>query len=359
MKIFKATRRYEKRLREQLDVFEDDLAFKAKKMSEDAFSFLRGTFYRWMQLWPETCKKIAKAPVVLSVGDLQAANFGTWRNTKNQLVWGINDFDETAPLPYTQDLTRLAASVELASESEELKIGLEEACEAILNGYRESIESGGKPFILNRENDWLRKAYLQDKKSPDVFWRELDQLPDLEVEIPPNARAALELSFPARGLEFRLKHRQAGVGSLGRPRFTALATHKGKPIARDTKPLLPSAAFWAKKKHKRAGIYYEDILTRAVRSLDPIVKVHQGWVVRRLAPDCRRVELDELGPERDEKRMMYAMGWETGNIHLGTPNAIPAVLQDLKDRKKDWLVKAPGKMAKATAKEWEKWKKRD
>ena len=135
MKIFKATRKYEKWLRQNIGVFEDDLSLKAKKLAEDPSAFLRGTFYRWMQLWPDICKKIADAPFVLSVGDLHAANFGTWRDAKDQLVWGINDFDEAKPLPYTLDLTRLAASVELASEMQELKISLEEACEAILEGY--------------------------------------------------------------------------------------------------------------------------------------------------------------------------------------------------------------------------------
>jgi len=165
MKIFKATRKYEKWLRQVLGVFEDDLSLKAKKLAENPSAFLRGTFYRWMQLWPELCKKISNAPLVLSVGDLHAANFGIWRDARDQLVWGINDFDEAAPLPYTLDLTRLAASVELASESHELKTGLEEACEAILEGYQESLESGGKPFILNDGNEWLRKAYVQGGKS--------------------------------------------------------------------------------------------------------------------------------------------------------------------------------------------------
>jgi uncharacterized protein (DUF2252 family) len=132
MKIFKSTRKYEKWLRKELNVFEDDLTLKAQKLTEDRFTFLRGTFYRWMQLWPDVCKKAADAPMVLSVGDLHAANFGTWRDAKGQLVWGVNDFDEAAPLPYTQDLIRLVTSVELASEIEQLKIGLEEACEVIL-----------------------------------------------------------------------------------------------------------------------------------------------------------------------------------------------------------------------------------
>jgi hypothetical protein len=359
MKIFKATRRYEKWLRRELGVFEDDLLLKARRLTEDPSAFLRGTFYRWMQLWPDICKKLADAPVVLSVGDLHAANFGTWRDARDQLVWGINDFDEAAPLPYALDLTRLAASVELASITQELKISLEEACEVILDGYEESLECGGKPFILNDENEWLGRAYLEGRKSADEYWMKLEQLPDVEVEIPDEARIALEAALPARGLEYRLKHRLAGVGSLGRPRYTALAIFEDEPIARETKPLLPSAALWADTKHKYAEIYYEEVLARAVRSLDPLVKVYEGWVVRRLAPDCHRIELSELRPEREEKRMLRAMGWETGNIHLGTPNAIRAVLKDLKTRKEDWLVKAAGKMVKATLKDWEMWKARE
>jgi hypothetical protein len=224
--------------------------------------------------------------------------------------------------------------VELASESQELKVGLEDACEAILDGYEESLECGGKPFLLNEENEWLQKVYLNGSKSADEYWLNLEQLQDAEIEAPAEARIALESTLP-------VKHRLAGVGSLGRPRYTALATFEEEPSARETKPLLPSAALWADKKHKDAEIYYEEVLARAVR---------------RLAPDCRRIELSELGPERDEKRMLRAMGWETGNIHLGTPRAVKAMLKDLKARKKDWLVKAAGKMVKATRKDWELWR---
>jgi len=356
MKIHKSTRKYEKWIRKEFNVFEDDLALKMQKLTADRFSFLRGTFYRWMQLFPEVCKKAAAAPIVLSVGDLHAANFGTWRDAKGQLVWGVNDFDEAAPLPYTQDLVRLATSVELASEIEELKIGLEEACEAILDGYRESLESNGKPIILDEEHNWLRKIYSRNENSAEKFWKKIDNLPDIDHEVPAEARIALEATFPAKGLAYRVKRRQAGVGSLGRPRYTALTAWQGEQIARETKPLIPSVALWAEKKHKNAEIYYEEILARAVRSLDPVVKVYSGWVVRRLAPDCMRIELVELGPERDEKRMLRAMGWETGNIHLGTPTMVKAVLDDLKNRKKDWLKKAAEKMTVVTLKDWEKWK---
>lgn len=356
MKIFKATRKYENWLREELHVLEDDLELKAVRLADDPFTFLRGTYYRWMQLFPDICKKIADAPMVLAVGDLHAANFGTWRNARGELVWGINDFDEAAPLPYTIDLTRLAASVELASVSQELKISLKEACEAILKGYRESLESGGKPFILDGENNWLRKIYLQNEKEPEKYWRKLDLARDVEGEVPNDARLALEASLPDN-VTYRLKHRWAGIGSLGRERYTALAEWNGEPIAREAKPLLPSVALWVEHKFANAEIYYEEILARVVRSADPVLKVYGGWVVRRLAPDSRRIELEELGPERDEEKMMYAMGWEIGNIHLGTPSVVDDILNDLKNRKKKWLVKAAKKMADATVKDWELWRK--
>ena len=121
--------------------------------------------------------------------------------------------------------------------------------------------------------------------------------------------------------------------------------------------MIPSAALWAQKKLKGADVQYEEVLARAVRRLDPILKVYEGWVVRGLAPDRCRIELDELGPERDEARMMRAMGWEVANIHLGTRAAVKNVLADLKERKKNWLVKYADRMVGVTLEDWELYKK--
>jgi len=359
MKIFKSTHKYETWLREQFDIFEDDLALKQQLLAKDPFTFLRGTFYRWMQCFPEVCKKATDAPVVLSVGDLHAANFGTWRDARGDLIWGVNDFDEAAHLPYTQDLIRLAASVELAAEAEELKVSLGEACEAILDGYRDGLEKGGKPFVIDENREWLSKAYGKSARQVDEFWGKLNQLPALEKEPPLEVRSMLEASLPSKEMEYRLAHRQAGVGSLGRPRITLLAQWQGEPIALEAKALIPSAAKWAMKKLKGADIQYEEVLARAVRKLDPQMKVYQGWVVRGLAPDRGRIELEELGPERDEIRMLCAMGAETANIHLGTRAVVKDVLDDLKGRKPAWLRKNAEKMVEATLKDWEMWKTED
>src|ERR1043166_1717766 len=132
--ISHATHQYEIWLASHLRVLKSDLRQKHRMMAQDPFSFLRATFYRWMQLFPELCPKASKAPVVLAVGDLHVANFGTWRDAEGRLIWGINDFDEAFPLPYTLDLIRLGTSASIAIKSENLTIGVLEACDAILEG---------------------------------------------------------------------------------------------------------------------------------------------------------------------------------------------------------------------------------
>jgi uncharacterized protein (DUF2252 family) len=129
--IAKATRRYEFGLSSHTTLVKQDLRRKHQRMAEGVFPFLRATVYRWMQLWPEVCADVANAPRLLSVGDLHIENFGTWRDLEGRLVWGVNDFDEAAILPFTQDLVRLAASTLLAIEEGHLSLKARGACAEI------------------------------------------------------------------------------------------------------------------------------------------------------------------------------------------------------------------------------------
>jgi uncharacterized protein (DUF2252 family) len=113
MNIHKATQSYENWMRSCTAVIEAHLRLKHKQMRESPFLFFRGTFYRWAQLWPNVCASLRDAPKVLAVGDLHVGSFGTWRDTEGRLSWGVDDFDESYPLPYTNDLVRLAASVRI------------------------------------------------------------------------------------------------------------------------------------------------------------------------------------------------------------------------------------------------------
>src|SRR6202451_727258 len=151
MTIRKATSDYETWLAKHITLLPADLKRKHQAMAQDLFPFFRATFYRWMQLWPKACADEARAPRVLAVGDLHVENFGTWRDVEGRLVWGINDFDEVYELPYTIDLVRLAASAHIAIRESRLEIAAKDACDAILTGYKRSLETGGLPFLLADE----------------------------------------------------------------------------------------------------------------------------------------------------------------------------------------------------------------
>lgn len=48
---------------------------------------------------------------VQACGDMHVANFGVFASAERNLIFGINDFDETLPGPWEWDLKRLAASI--------------------------------------------------------------------------------------------------------------------------------------------------------------------------------------------------------------------------------------------------------
>jgi len=354
MNIVKATRRYENWLRKLIPLLDQDRQRKHTSMAADPFQFFRATFYRWMQLWPRKCAGFDAAPKVLAVGDLHVENFGTWRDIEGRLVWGINDFDEACRLPYTVDLVRLAASAHLAIKGAHLQIGGKDACEAITAGYEEGLSTGGQAFVLEEHHSWLRFLTSGVLREPRRFWAKLEALPT-EAQVPESARKAIEKLLPARGLTYRIVHRIAGLGSLGRERYLAIAECHGGKIAREAKSLAPSAAAWAYNVKSR-DIHYEEILQRSVRSIDPFVHMKGRWIVRRLAPDCSRVELADMPKRRDESRLLRCMGFETANVHLGTPRLAKIILKDLRGRPRHWLHDVSSGMVSAVVDDWESWR---
>jgi len=355
MKFPKSTARYEEWLSSQLTIVEADLELKHQQMAADLFPFLRATYYRWAQLWPQVCGELAAAPRVLAVGDLHVENFGTWRDSEGRLIWGINDFDEAWRLPYTNDLVRLAASAQMAIAANHLAIEMKDAAQAILHGYAESLAAGGRPFVLAEHHQALRDMAVGRLKEVTSFWEKLCQCAPVKAEIPAGAAKGIARLLPEPDLPRQYVHRVAGLGSLGRQRFVALADWHAAKIAREAKAMAPSACWWAEGCKGPARIRYQEILDTAVRCVDPYVRLKGRWIVRRLAPDCSRIELAALPKERDEIRLLDAMGFETANVHLGSRNA-RAIRDDLKRRGGAWLAKAAGEMVKALRGDWEEWR---
>src|SRR5256712_7325969 len=344
--IVEATARYEAWLAERIPLVKPDLELKHHAMSAGIFPFLRATFYRWAARWRALVGDVASAPTGLAVGDLHVENFGPWRDAEGRLVWGVNDFDEAWPLPYPNDLVRLAASALLAREYHDLRIDGKEAVSAILDGYQEALEHGGHAFVLAEHHTALREMALYRLHDPESFWNKLESLPTVKSPVPKIVLSSLRRALPERGLKARIVHRVAGLRSLGRQRCVALAAWRGGRVAREAKALAPLAE----------KIHYDAILRRGVRCPDPCVRVDGAWLVRRLAPDCSRVRLNELPRKRDEARLLSAMGWETANVHLGSP-ASRAIRADVKPRDQGWLHDAARRLADAIADEWRDWRK--
>jgi hypothetical protein len=355
MNIFKATTSYETWLRSRIPVVEADLKQKHEFMAEDEFRFFRGTFYRWTQLWAKHCRDLASAPSILAVADLHVNSFGTWRDKIGRLVWGVDDFDEAYTLPYTNDLVRLATSARLARSLDHLQINSKNACDAILEGYSDSLKAGGTPIVLEDKNAWFTSIALSRLDDPPSFWRKLESNSAPRHPVPATPKKLWEELFPGHNLRYRVIKRTAGTGSLGHPRIVAIADWEGGKIALEAKLLAPSACVWAGG-DKTGAIHYQQVLRDAVRCRDPYVRASNSWRISRLAPDSSPVDIETLPKKRDEDRMLNAMGWEAANVHLGTKRAFRFIQVDLRKRRGNWLRVAAKEMAKIVSKDWTDWR---
>jgi uncharacterized protein DUF2252 len=354
MTIFDATSRYERWAARRVPLITADLKEKHKAMKRDSFSFLRATYYQWARIWGDLAGDVAKVPEVLSVGDVHVENFGTWRDAEGRLVWGINDFDEADELPFANDLLRLSVSAVIAIEQKALPFHQGDAVALILAGYRQGIRSDGMPFVLEEHHRSLKEIALRRFKAAEDFWKgTLDNPPS---DRPPRlARRLLERLLPAGVVSLRLLHRTAGLGSLGRRRYTAIGSLSGGLIAREVKELLPAASRWARgDKSKR--ILYSDILDRAVRCPDPFLVQRGGWVSRRLSPSNSRIELRHVQNAIEMDQVLHAMGAEIANVHLGSPNRkrLRKAVGAIKD---STLVSAVRRLQRAVARDHRVWRK--
>ncbi len=276
MNIIEATRSYENWMRRCTHVIEDDLRYKHQQMREDPFFFFRSTFYRWTQLWPELCRDLRQAPKVLAVGDLHVGSYGTWRDAEGRMCWGVDDFDESYPLPYTNDLVRLAASVKIVVDAKSLTVKFKQGCDAILEGYREALRTGGRPFVLAEQQQTLEKLGIDAIEPPEDFWQKLNGRPGVAHGFPSTAKRAIEKTLPAKKLPYKVVRREAGHGSLGQQRFVAIAQWCGAWIAREAKATIPSSCVWLNGTVDHCQTYYETAIKSAVRSHDPYQKMVGG-----------------------------------------------------------------------------------
>lgn len=321
---------------------EHDLKVKHEKMREDAFLFLRGTCWRWAEAAPELCPELMTAPEVGSVGDAHAGNFGLWRDSEGRLVWGVNDYDEAAVLPYALDLVRLGTSYMIAND----RLSAGEVADPLLEAYRAALEKP-QAFVLERENLWLRDAFASKDDSREEFWTELEAA---EPETAPDGYEA-ELKAGLGPVEhLKIAPRVAGVGSLGRPRFVACGLMRGGPAAREVKGRAPSC--WGATQDQ--GLPAR-LAGGRWRSPDPHLNYGPGLVHRRLAPNSRKIKFADL-KERDAIPFIRAMAADLAAVHIGEGPGPEAIFTDLHTRPDEWLRDAARTVAEWTMKEFDAYR---
>jgi hypothetical protein len=180
----------------------------------------------------------------------------------------------------------------------------------------------------------------------------------LEDKLPDALHRAFRKFFPG-GVDpsFYVLSKPKGLGSLGRRRFLALASWEGGMIAREAKDVVPSACLWASGKRVGEGNpWLEKTVDAAVRCADPYYTVKGRWLVRRLGPDCSRIDIDQLRNHEDLASLIYCMGWETANIHLGTRKIRKTLVKALQDLPKAWLKDSAQSMYEKILRDWKNFK---
>ena len=345
MDIRQATRSYEAWLAAHTPIVRADLALKHRRMTESPFVFLRGTFYRWIERWPDVCADLRDAPLVLAVGDLHVENFGTWRDVEGRLVWGVNDVDEACRLPYTQDLVRLATSATLAIGARHFSVPCARPAERFSTVIRRRSRAAGAPSSWPSAGSGCAPGAERPARSGGVLGEVRSRA---EGDRPrAGARAGVAVARAEAGVPHaaprgrRRQPRPAAIRRAGRMERRA--------DRREAKAAVPSALAWAAGKTQAASLMMT-VLRRAVRVPDPFFGVRDGWIVRRLAPDCTRVELARAAETARRLRLLRAMDGD-GERHLGSIGA-HRLAADLARRPARWLERAATTCRTSSLADW-------
>src|SRR5262249_12272540 len=107
------------------------------RMLTSPFSFLRGAA---AVMAADLAATPATGLRVQACGDCHILNFGAFATPERNLIFDINDFDETLPAPWEWDLKRLTSSVEVAGRAAGFKAAAREhAAQAAVRAYREHM----------------------------------------------------------------------------------------------------------------------------------------------------------------------------------------------------------------------------
>ena len=139
------------------DRLENLVPIRHGRMLQSSFAFFRGTAA--IQAYDLAGTPISGI-IVQACGDCHLVNFGGFATPERNLVFDINDFDETLPAPFEWDLKRLTASFVVAARSRGFKgdqprdIAVE-----VIAAYRASMREREKNGFLE---GWYSRITVDD-----------------------------------------------------------------------------------------------------------------------------------------------------------------------------------------------------
>jgi uncharacterized protein (DUF2252 family) len=127
------------------------------RMSESPFTFYRGA----AAIMAEDLSHTPTSGITVQIcGDAHLSNFGAYGSPDRELVFDLNDFDETLPGPWEWDVKRLAASFSIAARHN----GLDRAEQAALavrvaKSYRKAMREFSRMGYLDA---WYSRLSVDD-----------------------------------------------------------------------------------------------------------------------------------------------------------------------------------------------------
>jgi uncharacterized protein (DUF2252 family) len=138
---------------------QDLLPIRYGRMLASPFSFYRGAALVMASDLSGTPRTGIRAQIC---GDAHLSNFGVFASPERQLVFDINDFDETLPGPWEWDLKRLAASLAVAGRDRNFDAA--ERAEIVMQAAREYRESMLRFAPMSNLEVWYARQDLDDVK---------------------------------------------------------------------------------------------------------------------------------------------------------------------------------------------------
>ena len=347
------------------------LPMRYKRMKQSPFAFFRGANAVMAGDLAATPKSGLR---VQACGDCHVSNFGGFGSPERQLVFDINDFDETLPAPWEWDVKRLATSIVLAArQNGDGEHRCEKAARMAVEFYRRHMGEYANMRALEVWYSQIEAEALIDgakTSSSKKYWQQIEEKAKLQtvehvfprmtnvvkgqpriVDNPPliyHPRQRIKLAQRVREMfrRYRLTlpeerrviidryhivdiaRKVVGVGSVGtRCAIVLLMADKGDPLLLQFKEALPSVLESYAGKSRYA--YHGERVVTGQRMLQSASDIFLGWTrddqghdyyFRQLRDMKMTVNVVDM-PREEWLEYIKLCGWALARAHARTGDA--------------------------------------